>query len=339
MGLAHYRAVLRQQRLPMWWQSKQVTCAICLTDLSTDELWCWHEELLTLLRRRRKDFSKACPGSSSLLEVKRELTRRLYRTCCLCPWRCGVDRLEGEKGVCGLATKAHVFREGLLVSEESFVVPTHELFLTGCNMRCAFCQAWEGVVCTQWGVSLSPQGLESLVRKRQVEGARNLHFVGGEPTVNLLAVLEALQSLTIPLPLVWNTNLFVTDEAMRLLDGLVDLFLADFKFGNDGCAQRIGKVEGYVATLQRNLPWASRIASLVIRHLVMPGHLECCLEPVARWVAEHLPSVPFHLLLNYVPDWRAWDNPDLSRRLTEGEKQSAQRLVRSLGLRRVLITP
>ncbi len=83
MGLAHYRAVLRQQRLPMWWRSKQITCPIGLTDLSTDELWFWHEELLTLLRRHRKEFSKACNGSLPLLEVKRELTCRLYRTCSL----------------------------------------------------------------------------------------------------------------------------------------------------------------------------------------------------------------------------------------------------------------
>jgi putative pyruvate formate lyase activating enzyme len=125
---------------------------------------------------------------------------------------------------------------------------------------------------------------------------------------------------------------------MKLLDGVVDLFVADFKFGNDECAQAVGGVENYVATVQSNLLKASQIASLVIRHLVIPGHIECCLEPVISWVAQNLPKVTFHLMLNYVPDWKAWSDKALSRRLSQSEKQTAKAIVKSKGLKRVLIS-
>ncbi len=339
MGLKHYLAVVRQHRLPLWWRSRQVPALPNWKTLTTDQLWAHHDELVNLLHsRQRRTLRANALAQPSLLDVKRELVHRHYQACDLCPWRCGVNRLKGEKGVCGLGAEARVFREGLLVSEEPFVVPTHELFLTGCNMRCTFCQAWEGVVRTDSGIPFSPAFFKPLVQQRQREGACNVHFVGGEPSVNLLAVLNALRVLDIPLPLVWNTNLFITDETMRLLDGVVDLFLVDFKFGNNECAQRIGKVSGYVSTLQNLLPLASRSASMVVRHLVMPGHLDCCLEPVVRWVAENLPQVPFHLMLNYIPDWKAWDDPQLQRRLTGKEKRAAQQIVRSSGLRKVLVT-
>jgi putative pyruvate formate lyase activating enzyme len=114
---------------------------------------------------------------------------------------------------------------GFWSSEEPFIVPTHELFLAECNMRCKFCQAWEGIVRTKLGFKLTGSKFVSTVGLKAKQGALNIHFVGGEPTVNLLAVLVSLKSLDLPLPIVWNTNLFATDEAMKLLDGVVDLFV------------------------------------------------------------------------------------------------------------------
>lgn len=125
---------------------------------------------------------------------------------------------------------------------------------------------------------------------------------------------------------------------MKLLDGIVDIFIADFKFGDNECANRVGGVTNYVATVQRNLLKAREIARLVVRHLVIPGHIDCCLRPVALWVAENLPNVTFHLLLNYVPDWKAWSDPNLNRRLTEAEKRKAREIVKSVRLRRLLVS-
>ncbi len=338
MSLTHYIAVVRKKRLPFWQQSKLLTIGNDLQSLPTEQLWQLHDELVRLLHTNKSE-EKQTPrqeGQSSLFDLKLELVRRIYRACTLCPCLCQVDRLSGEVGRCGLAGNAWMFREGLLVSEEPFVIPTHEIFLSGCNMRCKFCQAWEGVVQTQVGIEFTTSRFAQLVEIRKRQGAVNVHFVGGEPTVNLLSILEGLRALEIDMPLVWNTNLFVTDEAMKLLDGIVDLFIADFKFSNDDCAKRVSGVKNYVATVQRNLVKASQVSSLVVRHLVMPEHIECCLEPVARWVAENLPNVTFHLMLNYVPEWKAWNEPNLCRRLTDTEKRKAREIVNAVGLKKVL---
>jgi len=339
LSLGHYLAVVRGKQLPFWWQSKSLVIPESFPSLPTEQLWQLHDELTKSLHtKQRRNEPAQQAGRNSLLDLKIELTRRIYRSCTLCPLMCRIDRMNGEVGRCGLKADAYVFREGLLVSEEPFIVPTYELFLTGCNMRCKFCQAWEGVVRTNLGFKLTGSNFAPKVERKAKRGALNIHFVGGEPTVNLLAVLVSLKSLKVPLPIVWNTNLFATDEAMKLLDGVVDLFVADFKFGNDECAWGIGGVRGYVATVQSNLLKASRIASLVIRHLVMPGHIECCLVPVVSWVTQNLPKVTFHLMLNYLPDWRAWSDKALSRRLNESEKQRAMAIVKSVGLKRVLIS-
>ncbi|MCS7186006.1 MAG: radical SAM protein [Armatimonadetes bacterium] len=340
MSLAHYRAVVYKKRLPFWKQSKLLTVADDFSLISTEQLWKLHDELIRSLHSGKgsKKRTSLRENRSSLLDLKLELTRRIYKSCTLCPLSCRVDRLSGEVGRCGLAKGAWVFREGLLVSEEPFVIPTHELFFSGCNMGCKFCQAWEGVVQTKVGIEFTPNWFAQLVELRKSQGAVNIHFVGGEPTVNLLATLEGLRALEIPLPLVWNTNLFATDEAMKLLDGIVDLFIADFKFGNDKCAWSIGGVEDYVATIQSNLVKASKIASLVVRHLVMPDHIDCCLKPVVFWISENLPDETFHLMLNYVPDWKAWGEPSLCRRLTEAEKEWAKEIVKAGGFKKMLVT-
>lgn len=337
MSLTHYRAVLAKRRLPFWWRCKDLPCPADFSSLPDELLWQLHSELLREIHASISTFQQlANPNrKNSLLTLKLELTRRNYRACTLCPWLCCVDRINGALGRCGLAANARVFREGLLVGEENFVIPTYELFMTGCNMRCSFCQAWEGIVQTRKGILFVQPSFARAIRQNQRRGAINIHFVGGEPTVNLLAILEGLSALDVQMPIVWNTNLYVTDEAMDLLDGIVDLFLADFKFGNDECAQRLAGVPGYVATLRRNLLKASQIASLVVRHLVMPEHLECCLEPVARWVAENIPKVPFNLMLNYVPDWKAWSDPNLRRCLTEKEQKLAKGIAKSYRLKLV----
>ncbi len=329
----------KERKLPLWWLCKFFPCPADFASLKTEELWQVHDELCRQLRKSwsQRKFSNQSL-KPSLLDLKIELTRRNYRNCTLCPWLCKVDRLKGEVGRCGLGSQSWFFRWGILVSEEPFIVPTCEIFLSGCNMRCKFCQAWKGIVKTKIGEPLTQNRFHKIVQHGASKGAKNVHFVGGEPTVNLLGVLNALQTLTEPIPVVWNTNLFVTEEAMKLLDSIVDIFLTDFKFGNDDCAENLSGAVNYVAVVQRNLLFASRTARLVIRHLVMPGHLDCCLESVAKWVAQTLPSVTFHLMLNYVPDWKAWDEPNLCRRLTEDERRRAKEIVKEVGLKKLLVS-
>jgi putative pyruvate formate lyase activating enzyme len=128
--------------------------------------------------------------------------------------------------------------------------------------------------------------------------------------------------------------MYMTPEVIELLDGVVEMYLADFKFGNGPCARAVAGVDNYTEVVTRNLLLAAAQAPVIVRHLLMPGHLECCFRPVARWMAENLPDVPFTLMTGYVPAWRADTCGELGRMLTQTECDAAEQFIAELGLRR-----
>ncbi len=91
------------------------------------------------------------------------------------------------------------------------------------------------------------------------------------------------------LPVVWKSDFYGTPAAFELLYDKVDVFVADFKFGNDRCAKRLAGVDNYTAIIERNLCLVADRANLIVRHLLLPGHLECCYRPIVQWMKTHLP--------------------------------------------------
>jgi putative pyruvate formate lyase activating enzyme len=146
--------------------------------------------------------------------------------------------------------------------------------------------------------------------------------------------LEIAAEAEEPLPLVLNSNMYMTPEVIELLEGVVVMYLADFKFGSDGCARSLAGVDRYHEVVTRNLLLAAAQAPMIVRHLLMPGHLDCCLRPVVRWLADHLPDTPFTLMTGYVPAWRTREDDALGRTLTPAECEEAEREVALAGLRR-----
>ncbi len=234
-----------------------------------------------------------CP---TLLDLKIELAQRLAAKCSLCERRCGVDRTVGERGFCGVGARSHYFFEQILWGEEAPLVPSHEVFFSGCNLRCRYCYSWQSLLDTSCGVRWEPADLAVLVKNRRREGAVNVNLIGGEPTVHLPNILRFLKILDAPTAVVWNSNFYMSCEAMSLLSGVVDLYVGDFRFGNDCCARELGGVDGYFAAAARNFKSAARSGDVIIRHLLVPGHVDCCLRPIAQWTAENLPEAPFNLM-------------------------------------------
>lgn len=260
--------------------------------------------------------------------------RECMRACMLCERRCGVDRMEDERGFCGLGREAYVFNELLHFGEELELIPSHAIYLTGCSLRCRFCMTGAHVEPpgVTRGVRLDPVRFGALMRRRRAEGAKNVNFLGGEPSVSLLAALELLREGPRDLPVVWNSNLYYSDRAADLLSGVVDVYLADWKFGNDACAARLADAEGYSARIVRNLERAHASGRLVVRHLVMPGHLACCSEPVLRALARDFPGAPLSLLDPYVPLHRAAEVPGMARSSTVEESRAVRDLAAELDL-------
>lgn len=227
------------------------------------------------------------------------------RHCLLCEHRCGVDRSAGELGRCKAPATARVFRHRIEYSEEYELVPSHLFYLSGCDLRCAFCIAEANAFDPRRGQPLTPEFFADAVVWGRQRGARNIQWVGGEPTIHIPAVLDCMADCR-PLPLVvWKSDFYGSPDAFALLAGVVDVYVADFKFGNDACAQRIAGVDRYLATVKRNLAVAASQAHLIVRHLLLPGHFDCCYRPIVGWLARNMPAVKFSLRDGYQPRWRA----------------------------------
>jgi putative pyruvate formate lyase activating enzyme len=258
------------------------------------------------------------------------LTEAAYKRCTLCARRCGVDRTLAPSGFCGLGVDAFVYKEHVHLGEEAFLVPTHTVYLGGCSFRCVFCSDDAWVRRPQAGVRATPEALARRIARRRSEGARSVSFVGGLPDVNLLAILRTLALCPIDTHVVWNTNLYIEAETFDLLEGVVDTWLADHKFGAPRCA-RLAGVADYAEILEPALLRAhASDARLVVRHLLMPGHVECCAIPVLEWLAAHTPGATVNLMTAYVPMARARELPGLDRRNSRAEIDRAVQVLRAL---------
>jgi putative pyruvate formate lyase activating enzyme len=308
---------------------------------SEGELWRAHERGLKEFRGllSRVDVGKAKledleEPETSLLDLKVELARRILKSCHFCERRCGVDRTAGEVGVCGVGERSRIASEFMHYGEESVLVPSYTIFFNGCTFQCQFCQNWDISQYPDSGVEVSPQTLAKLIEGAKRDGARNVNFVGGNPDPNLHTILEALNECEASLSSVWNSNMFYSLEAAKLLFCTQDVYLSDFKWYDNNCALRYSKVPKYLEVVSRNHRLAFADAELIIRHLVMPGHISCCTEPILKWIADNLsPMVRVNIMDQYRPCYKAEKYEEINRRITPEEYESALRIAGEVGLR------
>ncbi|MEX0611459.1 MAG: radical SAM protein [Pirellulales bacterium] len=252
--------------------------------------------------------------------------------CMLCEHRCGVNRRQGEHGPCKAGLQARVFRHRVEYGEEIEIIPSHLFYLSGCDLRCAFCIAEANAFNPSIGTELTAKFLADALAQGRRHGARNIQWVGGEPTIHLPAILEAMSGCAELPPVVWKSDFYGTPEAFALLDNVVDVYVADFKFGNDACAKRLAKVDRYVDTVTRNLSIAAGQGNLIIRHLLLPGHFDCCYRPIVDYVARELPAAKFSIRDGYLPRWQARHYGELAHPLDAEVAARAVKLAASSGL-------
>jgi putative pyruvate formate lyase activating enzyme len=183
------------------------------------------------------------------------------------------------------------------------------------------------------GLLLSAEEIAQRAVKALQTGARTVMILGGEPTIHLPAALEIVVRLPDSARLVWKTNGRSSAEARVLLDGLFDVWLVDYKFGNPDCAARLVGIPDYAVAVQETLFWAAAHSELIVRHLAMPGHVECCWRPVAAWLAEHLPGTKVNLRTGFWPARLTRKFTELDRTLSGEETRRARQIAGDLGLR------
>jgi len=338
-SLARYFAVMEGKLPARFLVCKRVKVKVDLS-ASDEELWRAHERGLKEFRKllSRIDAGKAKledleQSETSLLDLKVELARRILKSCHFCERRCGKDRTAGEVGVCGVGERSRIASEFMHHGEESVLVPSYTIFFTGCSFHCQFCQNWDISQYPNSGVEVSPQTLAKLIEGAKRDGARNVNFVGGNPDPNLHTILAALNECEASIPSVWNSNMYCSLEAMKLLFGTQDVYLTDFKYGNDECALRYSKVPNYFKVVTRNHKLAFADAELIIRHLVLPGGLECCTRPVLKWISDNLSNmVRTNVMNQYHPEAKAHEYPEISSRLMGDEFRRALEIAREAGL-------
>ena len=277
--------------------------------------------------------SEVRAGTRSELAWERAVeARTALRECRLCAHQCRVNRLAGELGQCHAGPEARVFSTQVEVGDELELIPTFAIALSGCDLRCDFCLTGASSWNPGAGAPVAPKVLGERARVALADGARTVMLLGGEPTIHLPAALEIVAALPAEATLVWKTNAHGSVEARGWLEGLFDVWLADYKFGNDGCALRLAGIRNYGGVVRENLIWAAQRSELIVRHLLMPGHGECCWRPVAEWLAAELPGVKVSLRAEFWPTWHAARHVELRHLPGVQERARAVELGTALGL-------
>jgi len=183
------------------------------------------------------------------------------------------------------------------------------------------------------GTRLNAEELARLVEGLHARGCRNANLVGGDPTPWLAVWLDAFRIVNVNVPVVWNSNTYYSEETADLLAGFADVYLLDFKYGPGDCSARISNAPRYWDVCTRNHMRAKRHGELIIRVLVLPGHLECCTKPIIEWITKNLGTdTRVNIMFQYRPEWRADEIPELGRRLTGEERKRAIELAREARL-------
>jgi len=285
--------------------------------------------------------------SGELLQRVREAYRRLA-ACDLCPHDCGVDRIRGERGVCGAGLRPKIASANVHRGEEPPISGTKgsgTIFLSGCSLKCAFCQNFP-ISQLGNGTEITTGELAERMLRLQRQGVHNINFV--TPTHYLPQILAALW-LAIPrgfgLPIVWNSSGYEKVDCLKLLEEVVDIYLPDMKYVEECFSVEFSAAPGYrdlnrsavsemlrqVGHLQLDDDGIAR-HGLIIRHLVLPGGTAGSRETLA-WIAENLgPSTHISLMNQYFPAHRAITSEVLGRKVQAGEYEDALDALEEYGL-------
>ncbi len=289
--------------------------------------------------------------SSGELKQRVEQAYQMLQKCTLCPRACGVDRLQDERGECRTGRRAVIASYHLHFGEEPPLVGwggSGTIFFTHCNLHCQYCQNYDISQLGQ-GVEIDVEELASLMLQLQRAGAHNINVVTPTHVVPqiLAAVAIAAQSGLRP-PLVYNTGGYDALPTLRLLDGVVDIYMPDAKYADDAVAEQYSQVKNYarvnrlalremhrqVGDLQIDEQGIAR-RGLLVRHLVLPAGLAGTAE-VMRFLAKEIsPDTYVNVMAQYRPCYRAAEYPPLRQRLAWQEYQEAVEMARSRGLHRL----
>jgi putative pyruvate formate lyase activating enzyme len=290
--------------------------------------------------------------SSEKLSPKTKQAWDLLSACSLCPRNCLVDRLNGEKGRCGQGPKVKVAKALPHFGEEPPLSGSRgagTVFFSGCALGCLYCQNYQ-ISQEGFGEELEVEALAHIFLGLQAQGCHNLDLIS--PTPHLPFILKALE-IAIPqglrLPLVYNTHGYLSAATLDLLEGIVDIYLPDMKYGDNINASRLSQVEDYTFYNQAAIRQMFRqvgplilddqglaCRGLLVRHLILPEN-QANSQDVLRVLASISPKVPISLMAQYRPGYKADRISEISRALFPSEYEVVLALAEQLAFEEIFI--
>lgn len=288
---------------------------------------------------------------SGELKKREDVAYAMLKSCELCPRCCRVNRLEGEKGFCRTGSRPIVSSYNPHFGEEAPLVGRHgsgTIFFSNCNLGCVFCQNYD-ISHLSYGVEVTSEALADMMLALQMLGCHNINFV--TPTHVVPSILAALAEAVeggLHVPLVYNCGGYESIATLKLLEGIVDIYMPDFKFAGKETAQKYARVPDYFEAASRSLKEMHRQVGdleldkkgiarrgLLVRHLVMPNDVAGT-EKILSFIAEQIsPDTYVNIMAQYRPCGKAQNYPEIDRPITREEYETALLIAQKVGLRRL----
>lgn len=269
---------------------------------------------------------------------------KAFERCLLCPRQCGVNRNKGELGGCGSSNTVRIARAALHYWEEPVISGKNgsgAVFFTGCQLKCVYCQNYEISTRGTAGKTVTPEGLSEIFRSLEEMGANNINLVSGTQYTPVIA--EALKLRKPQVPVVYNTSGYEKVDTLKMLEGLVDIYLPDFKYATAAVAQRYSSAPDYPEIALKAIGEMIRQCGsdkaegglmkkgVLIRHLVLPLNVKNSIL-VLNAINEHFKGVKVSLMSQYIPEGRAAEFSEINRKITPREYSKAVDEMLRLGI-------
>jgi len=279
--------------------------------------------------------------SKSYIDLAESIANRYLESCIFCERQCEVNRIAGQKGYCLLTKDSYISSAFLHMGEESVLVPSGTIFFQSCNFGCVFCQNYD--ISQAWKNQKPIEDIAQKVNKIQLasiaeklvdKGAININYVGGDPIPNIHTIIGSLIHQQSNICQLWNSNFFLTDKSLSLIIDFMDFWLPDWKYGNNECGKKYSGIEKYFDVIARNHKRVHDEGSgeIIIRHLVMPNHVECCSKPILDYVAKELPKAVLNIMAQFRPQWKSFKYPEINRRPKMSEMHEVKNYADELGI-------
>lgn len=291
--------------------------------------------------------------AADLLEERITKAVNKLSKCTICPHECRVNRLGGELGICRVGSRARVSSFGPHFGEESPLVGQNgsgTIFFEGCNLLCLFCQNSDISHIDKQGDS-SPQAVDNeqlakIMLSLQQQGCHNINFVTPTHVVpQILSALPIAIDKGLKIPLVYNTGGYDSTETLKLLKDVIDIYMPDCKFSTTATAKLYTRAKDYPDMMKKGVLEMYRqvgdleinkqglaVRGLLVRHLVMPGHLEET-EGVLDFLVKDISTKTYiNLMDQYRPCYKAFETPPINRPLSKEEYRRAVKMAEEKGL-------